>query len=203
MNDVRRSGGQTRAEIQQVALTLFSTQGYDATSLREIAERVGISKASLYYHFRSKDEIVASVLGSRGDEAAELLEWVRAQPSGPDLLDRTVLRWVESFSVDKLRGIRFANANPAIMRAISADAGGRIRDGLSAVVEVVVGAERDPARLLLVRMAFLSINAAVAASVGAELRDEDVVAAARSAALALLARLREPSGEVTPAAAAS
>jgi AcrR family transcriptional regulator len=192
----RRSGAQTRAEIQQVALSLFSTQGYDATSLREIAERIGISKASLYYHFRSKEEIVASVLGSRGDEAAELLAWVQAQPPGPDLLERAVLRWVDSFSVDKLRGIRFVTANPAVMRSTSVsasgDPGGRIRDGLAAVVELVAGPDvaRDPARLLLVRMAFLSINAAVAASAGAGLRDEDVVAAAREAALALLERLR-------------
>ncbi|WP_382306428.1 TetR/AcrR family transcriptional regulator [Herbiconiux sp. UC225_62] len=194
----KRSGIQTRHEIQDAALTLFSAQGYDATSLREIAERVGISKAALYYHFRSKDEIVASVLRSRGDEAEELLDWVRSQPPAPDLLERAVLRWVDSFTVDKLRGIRFVTANPAVMRSVSADAGGRIRDGLAGVVEFFAGGDasgpHDPTRVVLVRMAFLSINAAVAASAGTGASDDDVVAAAREASLALLTRLGASMG---------
>jgi AcrR family transcriptional regulator len=44
----------TRARIQQVALELFAEQGYDKTSLREIAERLDVTKAALYYHFKSK-----------------------------------------------------------------------------------------------------------------------------------------------------
>jgi AcrR family transcriptional regulator len=52
--------GDTRARIQQVALELFAEQGYERTSLREIAERLGVTKAALYYHFRSKEDIVRS-----------------------------------------------------------------------------------------------------------------------------------------------
>src|SRR5216110_1198663 len=52
--------GDTRARIQRVALELFAEQGYDATSLREIAERLGVTKAALYYHFKSKEDIVRS-----------------------------------------------------------------------------------------------------------------------------------------------
>jgi len=47
----------TRDRILEVALDLFSEQGYDQTSLREISQRLGITKAALYYHFASKDEI--------------------------------------------------------------------------------------------------------------------------------------------------
>ena len=39
--------GDTRARIQQVALELFAEQGYERTSLREIAERLGVTKAAL------------------------------------------------------------------------------------------------------------------------------------------------------------
>ena len=52
--------GDTRARIQQVALKLFAEQGYERTSLREIAERLGVTKAALYYHFKSKEDIVRS-----------------------------------------------------------------------------------------------------------------------------------------------
>ena len=54
--------GDTRARIQQVALELFAEQGYERTSLREIAERLGVTKAALYYHFKSKEDIVRSLV---------------------------------------------------------------------------------------------------------------------------------------------
>ena len=50
----------TRTRIQRVALELFTEQGYEKTSLREVAERLGVTKAALYYHFKSKDEIVSA-----------------------------------------------------------------------------------------------------------------------------------------------
>lgn len=182
----RRSGGETKAEAQRIALALFTSQGYEATSLRQIAEELNISKASLYYHFPSKEAIVTSVLADRGTEANDLLGWARAQPQGPDLLESIVLRWVESLSVAKLRGIRFANANPSLMRTISTDAGKGIRDGLEPLLQLALpGADAET--LLLARMAFLSINAAAAAAVSTTLSDEQVVAAARSAALAIVA----------------
>ena len=46
-----RGRGDTRTRIQQVALELFAEQGYDKTSLREIAGRLDVTKAALYYHF--------------------------------------------------------------------------------------------------------------------------------------------------------
>jgi AcrR family transcriptional regulator len=47
----------TRERILDVALDLFNEQGYDQTSLREIAEQLGFTKAALYYHFASKEDI--------------------------------------------------------------------------------------------------------------------------------------------------
>jgi AcrR family transcriptional regulator len=54
--------GDTRATIRGVALELFSTKGFDQTSLREIAERVGLTKASLYYHYSSKQALLIAVV---------------------------------------------------------------------------------------------------------------------------------------------
>ena len=53
----RSEAGDTRERILDVALDLFLEQGYDGTSLREIAERLGVTKAALYYHFPSKEDI--------------------------------------------------------------------------------------------------------------------------------------------------
>jgi AcrR family transcriptional regulator len=48
----------TRERILDVALELFNEQGYDKTSLRQIAERLGVTKAALYYHFERKQDIL-------------------------------------------------------------------------------------------------------------------------------------------------
>lgn len=54
----------TRQEILDTALSLFSTQGYEATSVSQIAEAVGIRKASLYSHFSSKQDILDELMQS-------------------------------------------------------------------------------------------------------------------------------------------
>ena len=54
----------TRDEILNVALDLFSVNGYEATSISQIADAVGIRKASLYSHFSSKQEILDNVVES-------------------------------------------------------------------------------------------------------------------------------------------
>jgi AcrR family transcriptional regulator len=51
----------TRDRILDISLELFSTQGYDKTSLREIADQLGFSKAAIYYHFASKEDILMAL----------------------------------------------------------------------------------------------------------------------------------------------
>jgi AcrR family transcriptional regulator len=70
----------TRARIQQVAVELFTEHGYDGTSLREIAERLDVTKAALYYHFKSKEDIVASLVEDYAKQMDALIDWGREQP---------------------------------------------------------------------------------------------------------------------------
>lgn len=51
----------TRERILDIALDLFVEKGYEKASLREIAEQLGFSKAALYYHFASKDDILLAL----------------------------------------------------------------------------------------------------------------------------------------------
>ncbi len=51
----------TRERILDVALDLFIEKGFDGTSLREIAEQLGFTKAALYYHYASKDDILMAL----------------------------------------------------------------------------------------------------------------------------------------------
>jgi AcrR family transcriptional regulator len=70
-----RDGAATRARILDIALELFNEQGYDKTSLRQIAERLGVTKAALYYHFERKEDILLEL-------------HLRLHELGRDLLDQ-------------------------------------------------------------------------------------------------------------------
>jgi AcrR family transcriptional regulator len=58
---VTQATASTRERILDVALDLFTDQGFDGTSMREIAERLHISKPAIYYHFASKEEILMAL----------------------------------------------------------------------------------------------------------------------------------------------
>lgn len=54
--------GNTKREILNASLDLFSVQGFEATSISQIADKVGIRKASLYSHFESKQAILDALV---------------------------------------------------------------------------------------------------------------------------------------------
>ena len=81
----------TRRElILDTALLLFRKQGYEATSTREIGERVGTSKANVYHHFQTKDGLLHALLGPLFEEVEALLERHEPAPNG-SLEQRAVL----------------------------------------------------------------------------------------------------------------
>ena len=47
----------TKRKIFETSMRLFAEKGYDATSIEDITETVGVAKGTLYYHFTSKEEI--------------------------------------------------------------------------------------------------------------------------------------------------
>ena len=84
----------TRERILDAALDLFIEKGFDKTSLREIAEQLGVTKAALYYHFASKEDILMALHLRLHEFGAEALAQLGSQQPSPalwaDLLDRVV-----------------------------------------------------------------------------------------------------------------
>jgi AcrR family transcriptional regulator len=68
-----RNAAQTRELILDTALPLFLEQGYEATTMEEIAERAEIGTSTLYRYFPSKDLLLLEPLALRGQMATELL----------------------------------------------------------------------------------------------------------------------------------
>lgn len=75
--------GATRSRILEVALALFSERGYAGTSIRDIADRLAITKAAVYYHFRSKEDLLTEVLEPAMTRVSALL----ADHPRPDSLE--------------------------------------------------------------------------------------------------------------------
>jgi AcrR family transcriptional regulator len=74
---------ETRTRILQTALELFSERGFDGTTLQQIADRLGFTKAALYYHFRSKDDLLQALLTPAMTGMKELLDAHDGLPNTP------------------------------------------------------------------------------------------------------------------------
>jgi AcrR family transcriptional regulator len=93
VDDPAAEGQNARARIQGVALDLFIEEGYDKTSLREIAERLGVTKAALYYHFPTKEHIVSSMVEDRMAQLKEIIDWAREQPRTQETRREVIRRY--------------------------------------------------------------------------------------------------------------
>lgn len=62
----RRRGPQTRKQILDASLRLFSAGGFARTTVRDIARAAGITDAAIYYHFESKRELLEALVEERG-----------------------------------------------------------------------------------------------------------------------------------------
>lgn len=73
----------TRDQVLKAAASLFRRQGYAATTLRQIADDAGIQAGSVYYHFESKDRILAEILNLGIDLVHQtVLDRLNALPEG-------------------------------------------------------------------------------------------------------------------------
>ena len=116
--------GGTRERIQSIALELFAEQGYEKTSLREIAERLGVTKAALYYHFKSKEDIVRSFVEDYRAELEQVIAWGASQPPTPETRAE-ILRRYTGIVGEQLAVIRFMEQNQAAMHTLMSDSGAR------------------------------------------------------------------------------
>ena len=106
--------GNTKQEILEASLELFSVQGFEATSVSQIADAVGIRKASLYSHFESKQAILDALVQEVLEQYAEHSLFARAN-QGTDTHDLPVTpdAAVQMIQVQ----IRYILHDPIISRA--------------------------------------------------------------------------------------
>jgi AcrR family transcriptional regulator len=86
---------------------MFAQRGYDNTSLREIAEELGVTKAALYYHFKTKEDLVTSLVTDMVKKVDKIITWAEKQPTAQDTRREIVRRFHKAL---------YGGDDPAAMR---------------------------------------------------------------------------------------
>ena len=84
----------SRERILDAAIELISQQGYSATSVSQVCERAGVAKTALYWHFDSKDGLLAAVIEALGSDWIERIQkaaYLEVDP--PQRINRLADEW--------------------------------------------------------------------------------------------------------------
>jgi AcrR family transcriptional regulator len=190
----------TRRRALDVALELFAEQGYEKTSLREIAERLDVTKAALYYHFASKEALLAGIVDSLVEPADELVAWSQTQPRTTEFRREYLRRLAELLQGQLSRWISFVQQNQPALRD-QGEAGQKMQSRLLQLVAPIIDADaplpdqlRSLLGLLAVYLGNLAPASAMLRSLGFQATSEELKVAAMDVALELVGeRTSQPS----------
>ena len=114
-----------RQEVMDVAARIFSEKGYEATSIQEIAEEVGILKGSLYYYIETKEDLLFGVIKAAYDAALGVVRELERRDGGAlELIEALVYRHAEVFAATQVQSSVFFKE----FRALSDDRQKEIRE---------------------------------------------------------------------------
>jgi len=182
----------TRQRALDVALELFAEQGYEKTSLREIAERLDVTKAALYYHFASKEALLAGIIDSLVEPVDELVAWSQTQPRTTEFRLEYLRRLAELLQGPLSRWISFVQQNQPVLRDHT-EAGQKMQSRLLLLCARIIEPEaalQDQLRsllgLLAVYLGNLAPASAMLRSLGFEATPEELAVAAMDVARELV-----------------
>jgi AcrR family transcriptional regulator len=149
----------TRRRILEVATELFRDRGYAGTSIRDIAEGLGMTKAALYYHFNCKDDMLDALVAPTIGAIEDFIEAAEAAPyADPAVLLRDFVQ-ILACNVPTLTT---ALGDPVVLRS---EAGRfRLMEKQVRLARLIAGPNADEARLLRARAALGAIRAAMEAT---------------------------------------
>ena len=96
----RREPRRRRGEVLDAAVRVFHAKGYDATSIQDIADEVGILKGSIYYYITSKEDVLFEILKEVHDEAFETVADAVAIDGDPLQKIRAFVSTLAKFNAD-------------------------------------------------------------------------------------------------------
>jgi AcrR family transcriptional regulator len=163
----------TREQILATSLELFTAQGYDATSLRQIADRLQMTKAALYYHFPAKEQLLLDLTRPFLDGMSQLVTDVRAtKRDEAEVLAAYLDLFIEHGDVVGLLSREPATQNHP-------DVGQRARGLVAALQQHLAGRDPSPSRVVRTACALGVVHAVPQIPIGLlKTQRETVLAAA-------------------------
>lgn len=157
------AGRDTKRAILDAAVQLFVSKGFEQTSLREIADAVGITKPSLYYHYASKLDLLVAIINPLLDDMRALADEVETLPAPDAEARRTVLRtYIRTMIRHRVAGEMMVRNAVAIVNAVAdqypvmVDANKVLRDWLAGPDPTAVRLLRASAAMEIMTVALIS-----------------------------------------------
>jgi AcrR family transcriptional regulator len=102
-----------RDAVLKQAAALFAERGYDSVSLNELADSLNITKPTLYYYFKSKNEILLEIQGQAQDEVlGEIEDAKKFEGTGLERLEYFLSRYIDTVISDSVRCLANAKLDP-------------------------------------------------------------------------------------------
>lgn len=97
-----KDADERKNEILDVASTLFALKGFDKTTISDIIDQIGVARGTVYYYFKSKEEIMDALIERHGEELVENAKKIAEDKSIPVLerLFRTLMVMHETDTTD-------------------------------------------------------------------------------------------------------
>ncbi|WP_438023960.1 TetR/AcrR family transcriptional regulator [Sorangium sp. So ce233] len=148
----------TRSRLLDTALKLFSEHGMEGTSLQMIADAFGVTKAAVYYHFKTKDEIVEAVVGPPVQELAQVLDEALTKRSRSAQIDDALQGLIEL--VVRYRALfGLLNSDPGFRRVIKMTSeAARVEDVTTKMRAVLAGAAPNLADAIAAHVVFAGLS---------------------------------------------
>jgi TetR/AcrR family transcriptional regulator, cholesterol catabolism regulator len=151
-----------RSDIHRVALQQFATEGYHATTMRDLAAALEVTAPAIYHHFRNKDEVLTSLIEDIVTQDLEVLRMIREEQPGRAALDAVLFAHVYGMCVGREETL-VVDREAKLLTAQFADRVARILNSYRAIIAEMISAEYALAghELELATRAVLGLGASV------------------------------------------
>ena len=133
-----------KERVTAAAIDLFVEHGVEGTSLQMIADRLGLTKAALYYHYRTKDALILAAFSPILDDVRSVLADAVEQRTKAARLDTAIAGLVD-ITMRSRRLLQVAMADPALGHVLK----GHKSDELDQLIERVFVSDDDSVEALV------------------------------------------------------
>jgi AcrR family transcriptional regulator len=151
----------TRQRLIDVAVDLFTRHSFAGTSLQMIADEMGFTKAAIYYHFRTREELLSAVVEPIFERLSEIIGAAEAQRGASARADR-MLRGYAELAVANRALVSVLACDPSVITLLRDQP--RWADMITRQLALLAGGEPGPDGLIRATVALAGISSAVGPS---------------------------------------